>query len=370
MTIGNIYGNPVGDQSLQHYNSFGFPYFIDREEVNPFDLPFAQTGAGFFDWLKRIFRSPVTKRLAKSAVSIGKAVLPSAERAVMGELARSKKGQKIAKAYEKGKKIGKLGYKLGEKVYKAAKGSGLAKDDPAYNLAMKIDRMYSKKGGMSLGSPYKSQGMGLELAGAGMVGNLLSRVFIPQLLGNIRRRGFKFHRRPSKRMKNLMRNNFIKILKRRERKSGGAIGAVLASLLPTLIPLGINLASEAIPMITQLLTPKGRRVGSGAIKVMKKALAKDILKFLQKENKTQQYGSGFLDFIKNIGSKVIGVIRKIFPVAKRVAKAVVPVLEPAVLKELSKSEKGQKIASMYQKGKKVGTDVYQTGRKIYEAYKE
>lgn len=401
-------GNPVLEEDELTKTELGIPFYVDIDEYPIIGYPTVMVGGGFFlfDWIKKIFTSPKTKKIAKGVFKVAKKVAPVLEKAVVSEVARTgEKGQAIVEKYQKARKLGEKAYKLGEKVYGAVKGSGLNPDDPAYNLASKIESMYASKGsglrlagygkkkkykyvktskrGTKIKRKYKkggalgiaggySKGGALGIAGGGMmtekeVRSLITKIYMPQLLHNLKASGIKIQKKFTKAKKSKFGKGISMKLKKIE-KRGGALPALLAAALPSLIPMGMNLASEIVPLLTNLLTARGQRIGRGATKELKDALGKEIAKLIHKRNKYGQTGSGFLDFLKRIGSTVANVVRKIFPVAKRVAKVVVPVLEPAVMKQLAKTEKGRKIADVYQKGKKIATKGYKLGKKIKEAY--
>jgi len=335
------FGDPIGDKSYVN-TILGMPIEFEYFEAQTLGHPIMQMGGFFlFDWIKKLFASPITR----GVVAVAKKAAPVLERAVLGEIGKTEKGKEIADVYGKAKTIGSKLYDVGKDVYSAVKeGSG---EDPAYKMAQIIEEAYAKKGS------------GLNVAGGTInpadLERLVSSVYVPQLIKNLKGSGVKLHKKYTATKAKKLRAAIRKSLK----KQKGGFWAALLPLLSTLLPVGAQLAENIVPLISNLLSPKGSKIGSGASKELNNAVGKEIAQLLQKYMKSgDQLGKGFFDTLRNIGSTVMDVIRKIFPVAKNIFQKVAPVLEPAVLEELGRTEKGQRVADIYSKGKKISKDIY------------
>jgi len=377
--IGKIYVNvPSRNQKIST------PYMFTQV------VPKGQMGRGIFTWLKKLFRSPVTHKIVKGALRIGKAALPSLEKSILKEVPK-----KYAKVYKTGKNIAKKVIKsdIHRDVYDLMKGRGNPMYDALYGqgtsiagqgtmLAGQGKPKYKKhpidkyslkkcKGPLSplediitlaACAPKKTRPGIAEYVGKKSKGEfskltidkikaLIMNKYIPAQVNFLVEQGFK-------KRKNLTKAKLRALEKKLDKKltkqNGGWIGAALGAA--SLIPVGIELASTIIPLITSLFT-KGTKVQYGSGNNKKEIvgeMGKDIAMMLAKE----QSGEGLGDVLKTIGKTGLHLFKKFLPVAGRLVKAFAPTVEKVAISELSRSKKGKKFADVYKKGKAIGQEVY------------
>ena len=346
------FGDPIGDLSKPYDKIIlGMPVEFEYFDVQNLGHPIMQMGGFFlFDWLKKIFASPVTRGI----VNVAKKVAPVLEKAALGEIGKTEKGKEIADVYGKAKTFGSRLYDVGKDVYGAVKGSG----DPAYKMAQIIEEAYAKKGS------------GLNIAGGKTINpkdteRLVTGVYVPQLISNLKQKGVKLRKKYTPGKKKTLKNRIRKSLK----KQKGGFWQALLPLLPSLIPIASQMAEHIVPLLSNLFSPG--KMGSGAFAggELNAAVGEELAGLLQKYMESEgQLGSGFFDTLKDIGSTVMNAIKEIFPVVKNIFQKVMPVLEPTVLTELGKTKKGQQISDIYSRGKAIGTKGYNIGKDIYSAF--
>lgn len=338
------------------------PIFEDLEEIYPNEL-IPQAGEGFLlDLFKRIFKSPITKKVWKTTKRVGKKLLPVVEDVGKSELNRTKKGKELLKVYNEGKKLISPTKEFGKSLFKLMPGKGLSVDDEMFNTIQVASGLYLAEKGKK-----KLKGTGKQfIMGKGTVPVLnpltLQKVnkdlvyrFVPQMIENLKGNGLVQYKKYTPYKQQILYNRLDK-----RKQVGGWIGTALTAA--SLIPLGIDLATNIVPLISSLFT-KGKRkqVGRGVKKEVAEQMGKDIAELVLAE----QSGEGIGNIIASAGKKLIPFIKKLLPVIGRIGKAFAPTVESVALGELNRTKKGREIASVYNKGK----NIVKTGKNVYDRLK-
>lgn len=339
-------------------------YYLDGTHYGGFFL---------FDWFKKIFTPKNLRAVGNVALNVGKKIAPSIESATLKELEKSKTGKKFANIYNTGKQLGKDIYTSGKKIHGEIKGSGAQE---LINAIQQIESSEMQQKGMGIGDirkivtdEYMPQ-LIKKLKGSGIPTMIVSKRMTGSGKTAIKRQAYTPNRRK------LLGANIERILDDYDGHEGGAIGAILASTLPALIPVGMEIAKQIVPMIEQIFLPKGSGFddsekmenGFTASENMKSAITQELLDMIAEK----QSGGSIGSFFKSIGSKVLPFLKKILPGVANVAKAIFPVAENVIGSELEKSKTGRNIIGAYQGAKDVyksGRDIYNTGRNVYKSFR-
>lgn len=359
----------------QHFKNRFTPTNSQLFILNKTTNPVIQSGDGFalLNWFKKIFRSPTTRKIWKATKRIGQHVLPAAEKTLLQEINRTKKGKDFSDMYKKGKNIGKMIYHSGiHKDLKKIKGGSLNINDPMFSIGNGIKLVGN--GTRIAGSGTRIVGNGMRIAGSGTkrkndplvkalsknnklekttikkINSAIVKQYMPHMIENLKKMGFKQQKKFTPNKKKMMKKRLDSIAKK---QSGGWIGTALS--VASMIPLGIELASTVVPMITSLFTKgKGKQIGSGDKNELNALIGKDIAKMLIHEQK----GDGLGSVLAKAGKSAFKILKKILPVVFRVGKSLAPGIERAAIGEISRTKKGKQLTDIYNKSKKIAKSGY------------
>ncbi len=180
--------------------------------------------------------------------------------------------------------------------------------------------------GVKKGLPFAQKGLDIVkgIKGPRDVAKVLLNQAIPTLIGMIRKKtGIKPRSMGSGmngRLTKLLTMEMNKMKRGRKGMNGGAIG--IATLLglagtaaPVVIPLVIKAAKFLIPKIIGLFKRKKGSGAIGGIQKLVKMLKNIIMKIMgtmgKNLKKGKMMGTGIVDFVKNIGKKLVGAIKTI-----------------------------------------------------------